>query len=108
MTRQPFRYLFVFTFLLTQTHFLVQVTRAQAAQAELTGEVRDQTGATLTSVRVSLTAVYTGRVISTTSGESGIYLFTNLPPGSYTITAEAQGFKKSVRDGGRLSTGESV
>ena len=108
MKHKLLRYLFVFTFLLTQTHFLIQISAAQAAQAELTGEVRDQTGATLASVRLSLTAVETRRVITTTSGESGIYLFTNLPPGSYTITVEATGFKRSVREGIRLSTGERV
>jgi hypothetical protein len=44
MERKLFRHLFVFTFLLTQAHYLIQNAAAQAAQAELTGEVRDQTG----------------------------------------------------------------
>lgn len=108
MKLKLFGYLFVFTFLLTQTNVFIRAASAQAAQAELTGEVRDQTGATLASVRVTLTAVETRLVITTTSGESGIYLFTNVPPGSYAITAEAAGFKRTVREGVQLSTGERV
>lgn len=96
MKLRLFGYLFVFTFLLTQTNIFIKAASAQAAQAELTGEVRDQTGATLASVRVTLTAVETKHVITTTSGEAGIYLFTNLPPGIYAITAEAAGFKLSL------------
>ena len=80
------KYLFVFAFLFTQTHLLMNVAAAQAGQAELTGEVRDQTGAAITAVRISLTAVETKRVITTTTGESGIYSFTNLTPETYTIT----------------------
>ncbi len=102
------RYLFVFSFLLAQPHIMIQIATAQAAQAELTGEVRDQAGATISSVRLTLTEAETNRTVTTTSGESGIYLFTNLTPGSYTLTAEAMGFKRSVREGIRLSTGERV
>ena len=108
MKRRLLSYLFVFTLLLTQTQTLVQVAAAQASQAELTGEVPDQTGAAIGSVRVSLISVETKRVITTTSGESGIYAFTNLTPGTYTVTAEAPGFKRAVQEGIRLSTGERV
>src|SRR6185295_10698097 len=102
------RCLFVFTFLLTQTHVLIQVAAAQAGQAELTGEVRDQTGAVIPAVRVSLTSIETKRVITTTSGDSGLYSFTNLTPGTYSVSAEAAGFKRAVQEGIRLSTGERV
>ena len=67
MKRRLLSYLFVFTFLLTQTHVFVQIAAAQAGQAELTGEVHDQTRAAITSVRVTLTSVETGRVITTTT-----------------------------------------
>ncbi|HWO01709.1 MAG TPA: carboxypeptidase regulatory-like domain-containing protein [Blastocatellia bacterium] len=108
MKRKLFSYLFVFAFLLAQTHVLIPVAAAQAGQAELSGEVHDQTGATITTVRVTLTAVETKQVITTTSGESGFYSFTNITPGSYTIIAEAAGFKRYLQEGIRLSTGERV
>src|SRR5262244_3781751 len=108
MRHKLFRYLFLLTFLLAQFPSLVQVASAQAAQAELTGEIHDQAGAALASARVIITAVDTKRVFSTTCSDSGLYLFTNLPPGGYTITVEATGFKKFVQEGVRLSTGERV
>src|SRR6185369_6867785 len=108
MKHRFLRYLFVLTFLLTQTHLLIVVASGQAAQAELTGEVRDQTGATVASVRVTLTSIETKTVITTTSSDSGIYLFTNVQPGVYTVSFEATGFKKSVRERIQLATGERV
>jgi hypothetical protein len=108
MLRELVRYFFVFILLSAQFASFTRVAGAQAAQAELTGSIHDQTGATLASARVSITSVETKRVITTTSGDSGIYLFTNVPPGSYTITVEATGFKKFVQDGVQLSTGERV
>jgi hypothetical protein len=80
MKRKLVRYFFVFIFLSAQIASFTRVAAAQAAQAELTGEVHDQTGAALASARLSLTSVETKRVITTTSGDSGIYLFTNVPP----------------------------
>ena len=108
MPRKLLRYLFVFIILLSQFPSLTRVVAAQAAQAELTGQIHDQTGAALASAWVSLTSVNTKRVLTTTSGDSGIYLFTNLPPTHYTITVEATGFKKFVQEGIQLSTGERV
>src|SRR5215813_13725496 len=108
MRHKLFRYLFLLTFLLAQFPSLVQVASAQAAQAELTGEIHDQAGAALASARVIITAVDTERVFSTSSTESGLYLFTNLRPGGYRITVEATGFKRFVQEGVRLSTGERV
>ncbi|HKA22075.1 MAG TPA: TonB-dependent receptor [Blastocatellia bacterium] len=108
MRHKLFRYLFLLTFLLAQFPSLVQVASAQAAQAELTGEIHDQAGAALASARVIITAVDTKRVFSITCSDSGLYLFTNLPPGGYTITVEATGFKKFVQEGVQLSTGERV
>src|SRR5215831_14205521 len=102
------RYLFVLIFLLAQFPALTRQASAQAAQAELTGEIHDQNGGALPAARINLTAVDTKRVFSTISTESGLYLFTNLPPGGYTITVEATGFKKFVQEGVRLSTGERV
>jgi hypothetical protein len=94
------------TLLISVTLTLSPLAAAQAAQAELTGEVRDENGAVVTSVRLTLTASEMNRTVTTTTGESGIYTFTNLTPGTYTLTAEAGGFKRFVRDGIRLLTGE--
>src|SRR3984893_8077925 len=83
-------------------------THAQAGEAEITGTVRDQNSATIARARVALTEVTTGQTYSTTVTENGDYIITNLKPGSYDIAVEADGFKRLVREGVRLATGERV
>jgi len=83
------------------------VAHAQAAKSELIGEVRDQNGARVQNVKVTLTDVSTGQTSSQLS-DDGTFLLTNLKPGIYNIAAEANGFKQSIREGVRLATGERV
>jgi hypothetical protein len=81
---------------------------AQAGKGELTGEVRDQNKAAIAQARVAATEIATGQTYSTTVTDNGDYTITNLKPGSYNIAVEANGFKRFVREGVRLATGERV
>src|SRR5689334_7559742 len=78
----------------------------QAGRAELIGEVRDQNGASVPA-KVTLTEVATDQTL-TQATEDGAYLLTNLKPGIYTVTVEANGFKRSVHENIRLATGERI
>ncbi|HEY9500422.1 MAG TPA: carboxypeptidase-like regulatory domain-containing protein, partial [Pyrinomonadaceae bacterium] len=80
---------------------------AQTARAELVGEVRDQNGALISAVKVTLTEVATGQLVSR-EAKDGNYTITNLKPAVYNIAVEATGFKQSIREGVRLATGERV
>ena len=82
--------------------------RAQAAKAELTGEVRDQNGAGISQARVVATEVATSQTYSYTVTDNGDYTFTHMKPGTYNLAVEADGFKRFVREGVRLATGERV
>ena len=84
------------------------VALAQAAQAELTGDVRDGSGAGVPKATVTATQTETGDVTKTTSGKDGVYTVTNLRPGLYNVTVEAQGFRRFVQEGVRLTTGERI
>ena len=84
------------------------VALAQAAQAELTGDVRDGSGAGVPKATVTATQTETGDVTKTTSGKDGVYTVTNLRPGLYNVTVEAQGFRRFVQEGVRLMTGERI
>jgi len=79
----------------------------QAARSELVGEVRDQNGALMPQVKLTLTEVATGQAISRTFAD-GSYTITNIKPGIYNITVETNGFKQSTHEGVRLATGERV
>jgi len=66
---------------------------------EITGEVRDPTGAVITGASVTLTNVGTNATRSTESNNVGLYAFPAVPPGQYTVKAEKQGFKTYTRTG---------
>ena len=83
------------------------VAHAQAAKSELIGEVRDQNGARVQNVKVTLIDVSTGQSSSQLS-DDGAFILTNLKPGIYNVAAEASGFKQSIREGVRLAIGERV
>src|SRR5215831_14859622 len=80
----------------------------QAGQAELTGTVTDETKAVVGGARVTLTDVQTNQSFSVIAAESGVYTFINLKPGHYDLAVEAPGFKRVIRQGVRLATGERI
>ncbi len=81
---------------------------AQAGQSELTGEVRDIAGAGVKAATVTVTRIDTKDAATVTTGDDGIYTITNLRPGDYTITVSAPNFRRVVREGIRLTTGERI
>jgi Carboxypeptidase regulatory-like domain len=87
---------------------LTSVVLAQAGQAELTGEVRDTSGAGVTRAKVIFAQVVTGDVTTTTTGDDGVFFATNLRPGIHTVTVESRGFRRFVQEGVRLTTGERI
>ena len=68
----------------------------QTITAALTGTVTDPSGAVVPNVRVMAVNTATNIVNTTQSNEAGVYHFPFLPIGSYSVTAELQGFKKVV------------
>ncbi len=65
--------------------------------ATLTGAVQDSTGAVIPGVTLTLTNVGQGRAWTTETNEAGVYVIQQIPPGNYSLTAEAPGFKKYER-----------
>ena len=75
---------------------------AQVTTADLVGTVRDNSGAVVRNVRVTLTNVATNVARNVVTDESGNYVFTALQPGLYKLTAEADGFRRVERTGVEL------
>jgi hypothetical protein len=73
--------------------------RAQVSTAELAGAVADPSGAAVSGARVVATNAGTGVTREASSDASGRYLFTLLPPGTYELSVEAQGFRRVVQSG---------
>src|ERR1051325_83560 len=73
--------------------------QSSAAEAQLNGSVRDQTGSVIVKAAVALRNVDTNQVYKTSSNNTGFYVLTNVPPGNYELTAESQGFAKYLQTG---------
>src|SRR6478609_4600316 len=69
------------------------VSSAQTFQAQLTGEVRDSTGAVVPKANLTATNLGTNIRFATESNAEGIYRFPAPPPGQYKIAASLTGFK---------------
>jgi hypothetical protein len=65
---------------------------------DLTGTVTDATNAVVANAQVSLTSKDFGTTSDTTTSQSGLFRFSNLRPGDYTVTVKAQGFAPVSRD----------
>src|SRR5688572_24407742 len=75
------------------------------ATAQISGSVKDQTGAVLPGVEVTATQTATGVKRSAVTDETGSYILQNLPIGPYTIEAALPGFKTYVQSGIVLQVG---
>jgi hypothetical protein len=71
----------------------------QAVNATLLGTVTDSSAAAVANVKVTITETNTGISRTSQTNESGNYVFPDLPPGTYTVTAEQPGFKRASRVG---------
>src|SRR5712691_761682 len=72
---------------------------AQATTAQVSGTVKDQSGAVLPGVEVTVTQTATGSKRSTVTNETGNYVLASLPLGPYMLEASLPGFKAYVQTG---------
>ena len=72
---------------------------AQTTTGRILGSVTDQSGAAVAGASVVVTDVQRASSRTATTDESGNYLIPALPPGTYTVRAEAKAFKTVERAG---------
>jgi hypothetical protein len=82
--------------------------KAQTYYGSLRGLVIDKSGAPLSQVPVTLTSEATHIKRSAETNGAGEYVFTALDPSTYSLTAEANGFKKYEAKGIIVATQQSV
>ena len=75
---------------------LSSVVAQQGASATLRGIVKDPNGAVVTGSQVSATQKDTGVKRETTTNADGLYVLSNLPPGSYEVRIQAAGFADKI------------
>src|SRR5262245_26488711 len=69
------------------------------ATAQITGSVKDQSGAVLPGADVTVTRTDTGITRSTITNETGAYVLPNLPVGPYRLEAALPGFRTYAQTG---------
>src|SRR6266571_2137867 len=81
---------------------------AQAVStAQITGTVKDQSGAVLPGAEIKATQTATGAVRTAVSAEDGGYVLTNLAIGPYTVEVSLPGFRTYVQAGIVLQVGSN-
>jgi len=102
------RFSLLLWFAIFSTSCLAPCALAQvgASSAQLNGTVKDASGGFVPKASLTLKEISTNRTYSATSSDTGFYVFPNLPPGNYELTAEAAGFTKTTRTGITLTVGQ--
>lgn len=72
---------------------------AQTVTGEIRGTVRDASGGVLPGVTITVLNTQTGLKRTEVTDGTGTYVIPTLPLGSYTVTAELEGFRKTERTG---------
>src|SRR5262249_56456227 len=74
----------------------------------IAGRVVDNSGAAVANANVTVTNAATNVSSSTTTNGDGDYTALYLIPGSYTVTVEAAGFKKAIRQNIEIRVGDKL
>lgn len=72
---------------------IVSVAMGQTFTSSVNGTLLDPTGAAISRGNCRLTQVGTGVVLEASSGANGLFTFSSVPFGDYTLKVEAAGFK---------------
>src|SRR5579871_4319388 len=81
---------------------------AQGTGGRILGRVGDPSGAVLSSVKVTATNDATGITHDAVTNDTGDYVFPDLPVGTYSLTFDLSGFKKTVRHGIALDVNQVI
>jgi len=81
--------------------------QSSTATGSLRGQVTDPSGAVVANAAVAALATG-GKTHSATTNRSGSYEIGNLPPGLYTVTANAQGFAVFVQNDVGVTAGQAA
>ena len=77
-------------------------------QGAITGTVQDQSGAIIPGAQVTLVSPDTGFTLVTKANGSGVYIFSPLKIGKYTVTTSAPGFKSAVQENITVTQGQRL
>lgn len=107
MKRAFLAYCLVFSSMLMVVTFGNRACAQAVANAQISGNVTDASGAAVSGGKITATQTDTNTVRTTISGADGTYLLSALPIGPYRLQVNAQGFEVYVQTGIVLQVNES-
>jgi Carboxypeptidase regulatory-like domain len=81
---------------------------AQQASASIKGVINDPTGAVVAGATITLTALDTNVVRTTTSNAAGIYVFVNIPPARYALKVVKERFTSASQSNFEVFVGQTA
>jgi hypothetical protein len=81
---------------------------SQAGNGTITGTITDSSGASIAGAAVEVKNAETGVIVPAISTGTGAYTAPNLPPGGYSVSVAAAGFKKFTRAGLNLAAAQTL
>src|ERR1051325_2218181 len=66
--------------------------QASVSTSEIRGQITDPNGGSVAGASITITEISKGTTRTVKSGETGIYVFLSLQPGTYNLKVEASGF----------------
>ncbi|MDZ4802236.1 MAG: TonB-dependent receptor [Bryobacteraceae bacterium] len=99
---------FVFARLVSVLSVAAVGLQGQTSTANILGSVSDPSGVPMPNLTVTALQAQTGETRTTRTDESGYYLISNLPVGSWRVEVRADGFKAFRRDGIQLDVNRNA
>ena len=87
---------------------LLPSVSGQTSQGSISGIVTDQSGASVPEVAINVSDVGRNITFRSVSNDQGFFVVTQLPPGTYSLTAEAPGFRRYELEAVSVSTQQKV
>src|SRR5690242_14644123 len=81
---------------------------AQSDLGTINGTVRDPSGAAVPNATVTVKNQANGSERTSTTNQGGLYSVTNIPPGVYTVSVTASGFKKFESNNNKLDPSSTL
>ena len=87
---------------------LTTIAYAQRDMGTITGTITDAQGGVVPNAKITITEVATGLKYDVQSSSDGTYIRPALKPGTYSITAEAKGFRRVEQQNIIITGGDRV
>src|SRR5579864_1393188 len=88
--------------------FVPFASYGQTISGTIAGTIVDSQQATIQGAAVTATEERRNLTLTATTNDAGGFVFTQVPPGTYTLSVEAPGFKKLEREGVTLNANDKL